>query len=110
MKFDRAELVKVEIKAQMLPDELFLRVQVIDHGRGIPDEDKELLFERIERRKEGYMGTGIGLTLTKQIIDHCGGMIWVEDRVKNDPDKGAKFVMLFPSPNIENYDTRTIDT
>ena len=107
MKFDTEKLVKVEVNAQMLPDESFLRVQVMDHGPGIPDKAKELLFERIERKKEGYLGTGIGLTLTKQIIDHYGGKIWVEDRVKNEYNKGAKIVMLLPSQNAASSDSRT---
>ncbi len=64
------------------------RVSVADRGEGIPDEDKEKVFERFERlRKEGVKGTGLGLAIARRILDLHGGRIWVED----NPGGGAVF-------------------
>lgn len=65
-------------------------IQVTDYGRGIPDEQKEKVFERFFRGdssrtdKKHY---GLGLSIAKEIVDLHGGQIWVEDT----PGGGATF-------------------
>jgi len=72
-------------------DTLTLQVEVTDTGIGISDEQQEQLFIIFEQgdgsntRKHG--GIGIGLALSKRIIEMMGGTIWVESEL----GKGAKF-------------------
>jgi Na+/proline symporter/signal transduction histidine kinase len=73
-----------------------LRVDVIDTGIGIRTEDQAIIFEKFRQvkntRKGRPTGTGLGLTITKRIIEHHGGTIWVE----SEEDKGATFSFVLP--------------
>ncbi|NOZ59730.1 MAG: PAS domain S-box protein [Euryarchaeota archaeon] len=71
-----------------------VRVKVADFGSGVPDEDKESIFNRFTRRdKKGVKGSGLGLAIAKKIMElHCG-RVWVED---NTP-RGAVFVAELPA-------------
>ncbi|MDW7731217.1 MAG: PAS domain S-box protein [Methanolobus sp.] len=67
------------------------KVKVIDCGDGIPDADKELVFDRFKRlsqKKKGVKGTGLGLAIVKRIVDLHGGRVGVED---NSAGKGSVF-------------------
>jgi hypothetical protein len=79
------------------------RIQVRDEGMGVPDEHKELIFERFTRKnKIGVIGTGLGLAIVKRIVELHGGRVWVED---NNP-VGSIFCVWIPKrPNkIVNKD------
>jgi signal transduction histidine kinase len=66
---------------------------VSDHGEGIPDDEKESVFERFMRRqKRGIKGTGIGLAITKSVVDAHNGNVWVED----NPGGGCIFYITVP--------------
>jgi two-component system phosphate regulon sensor histidine kinase PhoR len=68
-------------------------IRVKDFGEGVPDEFKEIIFERFKRKeKRGVKGTGLGLAIVKRIVEIHGGEVWVED---NSP-KGAVFVVKLP--------------
>jgi len=96
------EIVNITVTAEVMEDDKNLRISVADDGNGVADKRKEFLFARISKKKEGYWGTGIGLTLTKHIIDYYCGEIWVEDRVKGDHTKGASFVLVLPIHNAKS--------
>jgi signal transduction histidine kinase len=69
------------------------RIMVRDFGPGIPDSDKEEIFNRFVRReKEGIRGTGLGLAIARRIVELHNGRIWVED---NSP-RGAVFCVRLP--------------
>ena len=67
---------------------------VRDHGVGIPPEDRGAIFERFRRgtNVKGIPGTGIGLTLAKEIVEAHGGRIFVE----SIPNKGSVFTVRLP--------------
>ena len=69
---------------------------VTDDGSGIPPAEREQVFERFARLQEGRArdegGTGLGLSLTKRIVEHHGGRIHVED----GDSGGARFVISPP--------------
>lgn len=65
---------------------------VSDSGNGIPKEDIPNLFKRFSQgtSKKRSTGTGLGLYLSRQIIEAHGGKIWVESKV----NKGSEFSFL----------------
>ncbi len=94
MKFDDNKDVRVEIRTEAIRHTPFLKVEIMDFGRGIPDENKEEVFTRLTHRRDGITGLGLGLTLVRGILDNYGGTIRVEDRIEGDYRKGANFVMI----------------
>jgi PAS domain S-box-containing protein len=94
MKFDKRKEVNIVVNAEAIKHTPFLRIEIADYGPGIPDEDKESVFDSFAHRRESIAGLGLGLTLVKTIMDSYGGFIRVEDRVEGDSSKGAKFVLL----------------
>jgi hypothetical protein len=72
-----------------------LKVRVRDTGPGIkPDSQSKLFtpFEHLGAEQTGVMGTGLGLDLSKRLLEMTGGSIGVE----NNPDRGATFWMELP--------------
>jgi len=69
-------------------------VSVKDRGNRIPDEYKEIIFERFKRiEKRGVKGTGLGLSIVKRIVDIHKGRVWVED----NPEGGNTFLVTIPA-------------
>jgi signal transduction histidine kinase len=73
-----------------------LEVRVIDQGEGVSSEDQRKIFDKfyqVEARKAGKRsGTGLGLTLCKNIVEAHGGQIWVE----SERGKGSTFAFTLP--------------
>ncbi|MBN2274591.1 MAG: response regulator [Bacteroidales bacterium] len=74
----------------------FLEIFVQDSGRGIPAEQLDKIFDRFyqvnDTMNEGKSGTGIGLSLTKELIVLQHGTITVESK----PGKGSNFIIKLP--------------
>lgn len=69
-----------------------MHIKVADTGPGIPPERMDLLFspfERLGAEHTGIEGTGLGLALTKVLIEAMGGAIHVE----SSPERGSKFTV-----------------
>ena len=77
-------------------------VYVKDNGIGIGSADQELIFEEFRQIKDSSkrkpFGTGVGLTISRHIIEAHKGKIWVESK----PGKGAKFVFTIPITQDSN--------
>jgi signal transduction histidine kinase len=72
-----------------------IRVAVADTGPGIAPEDRERIFEEFQQTDAGAEqreGTGLGLALSKRLVELHGGKIWVESAV----GKGSTFVFTLP--------------
>ena len=56
-------------------------LQVRDHGPGVPEEERELVFERFRRggNSAGCSGSGIGLAVVQTLVDQMGGSVSIED-------------------------------
>ncbi|MET3960698.1 signal transduction histidine kinase [Marmoricola sp. OAE513] len=66
----------VEVSGQTVGD--WLEVRVADNGIGIPEAQREAVFETFHRAHgEGYHGTGLGLAICRRIVDRHGGSIHV---------------------------------
>lgn len=77
-----------------------LRVEVIDTGVGIDTNHFYLIFDKFKQvngvLENKTQGTGLGLTICKEIIEHYGGKIWVESEL----GKGSSFIFNLPFDNI----------
>lgn len=67
-------------------------VSIKDNGSGIDSEMLDKLFNKFTTKS--FQGTGLGLYLTKSIIESHGGHIWAENNNKNE--KGATFSFSLP--------------
>ena len=65
--------------------------EVSDNGPGLPEEWKDYVFTEILSTKERY-GTGLGLLVTKKIVDELGGQI----TFSSNPKEGSTFRVSFP--------------
>ena len=94
---------KIELKAERIKDMLgamgseIIRISVSDNGIGITAGDMEHIFGAFERSKHitkgNYNGTGLGLYLSRQIIELHGGRIWAES---DGLGKGSTFMFEIP--------------
>jgi len=83
---------EVTVRAEVKEHDLL--VQITDHGIGIPEEAMPRLFQRFYRveASSSIGGSGLGLYISKQIIEAHGGRIWVE----SEPGKGSTFSFTLP--------------
>ena len=85
---------RVGVKLRVLADGL--EVSVSDNGPGIRPEDQELIFEKFRQVGDTMTakpaGTGLGLPISRRIVEHFGGRLWVE----SVPGEGATFRFTLP--------------
>ncbi len=84
---------EVVVGARVENDEVLIAVS--DHGPGIPSEEAARVFERFYRVTGGHHadGLGLGLYITRMLVDAHGGRVWVESEV----GKGSRFVFTLPA-------------
>ncbi|MGH2590781.1 MAG: ATP-binding protein [Actinomycetota bacterium] len=73
-----------------------VRISVADTGPGIAPEDHQRIFEEFQQTEAGLEqleGTGLGLALSKRLVELHGGRIWLE----SEPGKGSTFVFTLPA-------------
>jgi len=84
------------IQLEAWQDAGFLRVDVKDNGIGIAKADQQKIFERFQQAgntlTDKPQGTGLGLPISRQILQRFGGEIWVE----SEAGKGATFSFRVP--------------
>jgi K+-sensing histidine kinase KdpD len=71
-----------------------LVVRVVDRGPGIPEGDRERIFEPFNRLGNRGEGSGLGLAIARGFIEANGGEVAVESL----PGQGSSFVVSFPAP------------
>jgi K+-sensing histidine kinase KdpD len=74
-----------------------VKVTVTDHGPGLDPDEREHLFDRFYRGRRAQMtapGTGMGLAITRGLLNAIGGRVWAE----NNTEAGARFSMTVPGP------------
>jgi Na+/proline symporter/nitrogen-specific signal transduction histidine kinase len=83
------------LKVRMMTTEAGLRVDVTDNGPGIAFEEQGLIFEKFRQggdSRDKPQGTGLGLPISRRIVEHFGGRLWVTSQ----PGKGATFSFELP--------------
>jgi PAS domain S-box-containing protein len=83
-----------------------VEIVVEDDGPGVPDADKELIFEPFRQGSDAATGSGVGLALVARFAALHDGRAWVEDR----PGGGASFhVTLAASPSEPRIDLTALE-
>jgi signal transduction histidine kinase len=78
-----------------------VRISVADTGPGIASEDHDRIFEEFQQTDIGVAqrdGTGLGLTLSKRLVELHGGRIWLESKL----GKGSTFVFTLPVRSVRS--------
>ncbi len=86
-------------KLSVITHEKYLRIAISDNGIGFDEQylDKVFtIFQRLHGRSE-YSGTGIGLALTKRVVENHSGYI----TAKSNEGKGSTFIIYLPIENID---------
>ena len=87
----------IEVTIKDLDDKV--QISIKDNGIGISEENKKLIFDRfnqvVDESAELKGGSGLGLTISKQLITLHGGDIYVESEV----GIGSEFIIILPSNN-----------
>jgi two-component system, OmpR family, phosphate regulon sensor histidine kinase PhoR len=94
IKFSEPDAV---VTVRVRPSDGHVRIEVEDHGPGIPRRDLERIFERFykvdrARTRGGPGGTGLGLAIARHIAEGHGGRTWVE----SEEGMGATFIVELP--------------
>ena len=95
------------VRLDARPEGAEVHFRVSDEGRGIPADKLESIFHRFEQvdssdtRQKG--GTGLGLTISRGIVERHGGRIWVESEL------GVGTVAHFTLPAAPSHDTESSD-
>ena len=85
---------RITLRAEQKDGKLIVKIQ--DTGHGISKEEQKRLFEpyyRLEKDRQHMSGLGLGLALSKTIVELHGGQIWVESQ----KGKGSTFTVAIPS-------------
>ena len=88
---DQQGRVQVALEA----DAAGLTVTVQDNGPGVPAAQQALIFEKFRQGGDDQhrpQGTGLGLPISRRIVEHFGGRMWVQ----SDPGQGALFGFTLP--------------
>ncbi len=101
IKYNKNETIEIQINIfrEEINKNKFIKLEFMDNGIGIFDENKESVFQKGYKRDKKVRGMGIGLSLVKKIIKSYNGKIWVENRIKDDYEQGSNFVILIPELN-----------
>ena len=87
---------EIYIRSEILEDKPFALVSVKDTGIGIPEDEQSKIFEKFFRARNAVKyqaeGIGLGLYITKNIIERHGGKIWFE----SIEDRGTTFYFTLP--------------
>ncbi|MCL5257583.1 MAG: sensor histidine kinase [Chloroflexi bacterium] len=88
------ETEPIEVEISVLSDET-VRISVTDHGVGVPPEHREHIFDRFYQAERRYplCGLGLGLFISKQIVEMHGGTV----EVQFPGDGGTRMVVTLPA-------------
>jgi signal transduction histidine kinase len=99
LKFTSQGRVVVRAKSETVDGRAFVRIEVEDTGVGIRPEEQQFIFDKFRQSESfstrSHEGSGLGLALAKQLVEHMGGSIGVS----STPGIGSVFYVLLPAGN-----------
>ncbi len=98
-----AEDGMIAVGAFQVPNEDSVHVSVVDTGKGMAKEEIGDIFNKFHQIGRevgpGYHGTGLGLPICQEIVQHHGGKVWAESEL----GRGSKFTFTLPIFSTEKY-------
>lgn len=82
----------IKVKYEYSDDNQHILISVEDTGKGIPEDEIKLVFERFQKLDEFAKGTGLGLAISMSIIKTFKGTILLD----SEEGKGSKFTISLP--------------
>ena len=111
LKFTKKGFIKINVKLDKeFSNQQSIRFEVVDTGIGIPEEKIQTIFQSFSQAKASttreYGGTGLGLTISKQLVELQGGSI----KVQSIEGKGSRFMfnIIFEKVNQEEQQVKTV--
>jgi len=98
--------VEVSVKRD---DTGYVQTIVKDNGNGIPPEEQEVIFDRFHQVRStagSHPGSGLGLPVTKELVNLQGGDIWVRSQM----GLGSTFIFTLPESRQDEHAEHTSDT
>ncbi|MBC8451894.1 MAG: response regulator [Rhodospirillaceae bacterium] len=98
---------RVTVEWELLPDGL-LRISIADTGRGIPEKFRKRVFQpfsRLPTNRDDTEGNGIGLALSKRLMENMEGRI----DFTSVPEEGATFNIDFPLAKLEDVERPSVN-
>jgi two-component system sensor histidine kinase KdpD len=101
------EEAPIEVRARTLDDPRRLEVRVVDHGIGVPVNERRAIFDKFYRVQQARLpwdpkhpplGSGLGLAISASVVRAHHGNIWVE----STPGEGATFIFTLPIPTDQS--------
>ena len=113
IKFTDTGYIKLGVQKIYYPgnlSKLDLIISVADTGIGIPEDQQEMIFESFRQQKgqstRKYGGTGLGLTITKRLVEMMNGLMSISSQV----NKGSTFKIILRDISIYTIEpTKTVD-
>jgi len=104
VKYDPHPKVVVEVSVGEFTIEprKYWCVSVSDHGVGIPDSKKTIVFGKLVSSEDHQVGSGLGLSIVRAVVEAYHGLVWVEDKVSGDPSKGCVFRVALPMTRVNS--------
>ena len=94
-----------EVRLVAKTDSEQLTITISDSGAGIPEEDQEKVFDRFFQSSNGQqLGTGIGLALTKQLVEFHQGKV----ELSSVAGEGAAFIVEIPVDTVDSPKTLNV--
>jgi Na+/proline symporter/nitrogen-specific signal transduction histidine kinase len=91
---------RVRVRAERVRGSAQAQVSVIDNGPGVIEADRKVVFEKFRQSGSPLTGkppgTGLGLPISRHIVEHLGGRIWVD----GEPGGGAAFHFTLPLEDV----------
>jgi two-component system sensor histidine kinase/response regulator len=98
---EKGEVIVRVARARETSDEIVLRFSVIDTGIGMSQKEIDKLFHPFTQADSSitrkFGGTGLGLTISKRLVEMMGGRIWVE----SNPGYGSRFIFVARFKKVE---------
>jgi len=93
------KLFKITARGVSQGDGEIVRIEFLDNGVGIAEEDLDRVFDPFFTTRRESGGTGLGLSLSFGIVHEYGGTIWLESR----QGEFARFVVEIPAAGVKQY-------
>jgi len=104
VKFTAKGHVDIRVRSEQVDGAPQLLITVADSGLGIATEEQERMFQRFERAQDEGVGAGLGLAITRRLVELLGGTIRLESRV----GEGSRFIVELPEHPISAVSTPSI--